>query len=82
MLYLFGGQGVTGELFADLYKLDLTNLGHIKTIESKNEAPNPRSDGCMAIFQSENAKYLVLFGGESESDTYNDVWVFDIKTNK
>jgi hypothetical protein len=77
--YIFGGfHQYTGELYNDLYRLDLSTCHCSTVIYTKEKPPSARSDHSAALW---NEKYIVIFGGDNEEDDYlNDVVLLNLET--
>ncbi|XP_050384662.1 acyl-CoA-binding domain-containing protein 4 [Argentina anserina] len=75
-LVIFGGQDAKRTLLNDLHILDLETMTWDE-IDAVGVAPSPRSDHAAAVHAD---RYLLIFGGGSHSNCFNDLHVLDLQT--
>ncbi|KAI8640360.1 hypothetical protein BD408DRAFT_419934 [Parasitella parasitica] len=79
-IYVFGGfDQYSDEIYNKLYRLDYDDICQWKhVIYTKGEPPAKRNDHSATLW---NRDKLVIFGGNSEEDSYfNDIAVLDLTT--
>ena len=72
-VYFFGGK-VNGRVSNALWRLDLESL-HWSSIQQANKPPPRHFAGLVA----DKEQRLVLYGGESDYETLNDLHIFSMK---
>ncbi|KAF8097971.1 hypothetical protein N665_0278s0032 [Sinapis alba] len=75
-LVIFGGQDVNKSLMNDLHILDLDTMTWDE-IDTVGSPPSPRSDHAAAVHAE---RYLLVFGGGSHTNCFNDLHVLDLQT--
>ncbi|CAH8390425.1 unnamed protein product [Eruca vesicaria subsp. sativa] len=75
-LVIFGGQDVNKSLLNDLHLLDLDTMTWDE-IDAVGSPPSPRSDHAAAVHAE---RYLLIFGGGSHTNCFNDLHVLDLQT--
>jgi N-acetylneuraminic acid mutarotase len=76
-IVLFGGRTATGDVLNDTWSYDLAT--NTWTDLSPVVAPYQRSDFDMAY--DSRADRVVLFGGRTPTEFFNDTWSYDLATN-
>lgn len=77
-LYLFGGIDSTGQYLNDFYEMPLNTPGQWTSVSYEGKAPEPRAFHSMCVL-NEN---IVIFGGNSFSKCFDDLYVFNMKESK
>eukprot|EP00850_Spirogloea_muscicola_P015319 SM000116S24240 [mRNA] locus=s116:223620:228918:- [translate_table: standard] len=75
-LVMFGGEDSRRRLLNDVHNLNLNTMTW-STVETKGTRPPPRSDHAATLH---NDRYLLVFGGGSHSNCYNDLHILDLET--
>ncbi|CAH8299717.1 unnamed protein product [Eruca vesicaria subsp. sativa] len=75
-LVIFGGQDANKSLLNDLHILDLDTMTWDE-IDAVGSPPSPRSDHAAAVHAE---RYLLIFGGGSHTNCFNDLHVLDLQT--
>jgi len=82
LLYVYGGEDVKRRPLSDVWALDLSVMAWCKVEVGggpKVPAPPARSGHVATVYKE---KYLVVFGGGSIANCYNDTWVLDLESCK
>uniref|UniRef100_A0A1D1Z7Q5 Acyl-CoA-binding domain-containing protein 4 n=1 Tax=Anthurium amnicola TaxID=1678845 RepID=A0A1D1Z7Q5_9ARAE len=75
-LIMFGGEDKSKQLLNDLHILDLETMIW-DVVEATQKSPAPRFDHTAAVHVD---RYLMVFGGSSDSTCFNDLHVLDLQT--
>eukprot|EP00850_Spirogloea_muscicola_P004934 SM000022S07148 [mRNA] locus=s22:202957:208318:+ [translate_table: standard] len=75
-LVMFGGEDSRRRLLNDVHNLNLNTMTW-STVDTKGTRPPPRSDHAATLH---NDRYLLVFGGGSHSNCYNDLHILDLET--
>ncbi|GAA0165119.1 hypothetical protein LIER_20601 [Lithospermum erythrorhizon] len=75
-LVIFGGQDANRTLLNDLHILDLETMTWDE-MDTIGVAPSPRSDHAAAVHAE---RFLLIFGGGSHINCFNDLHVLDLQT--
>jgi len=77
-LYLFSGQATDGGWLEDLYELRLGEDCAVRRIRTKGPRPVARAYASLTAVSD----FLVLFGGQNDVLTLNDLWVLDLRSEQ
>ena len=75
-MFLFGGKGAKGELFRDVYFLDLVKWTWVP-VSSTTSGPSPRLNHAALLV---GRKVVVHGGWDGAKLCLDDLWVFDTET--
>ncbi|KAJ3672209.1 hypothetical protein LUZ60_006930 [Juncus effusus] len=75
-LFMFGGENKKRILLNDLHILDLQTMTW-QIAKTKGEAPAPRFDHISTVHSD---RYLLIFGGSSQSTCFNDLHLLDLQS--
>jgi len=78
IIFIFGGFDVAGNALNDLWTFDITT----STWSSWETGitPQPRGYFSFTKVTLDGETYVALFGGEGETRTYNDLWLFSVNS--
>lgn len=77
-LYLFAGQTTEGGWIEDLFEFQLGESCTVRRIRTKGPRPAPRVYGSLTAVSD----FLVLFGGQNDVLTMDDLWVLDLRSER
>jgi hypothetical protein len=79
-IYLFGGFDTNLKYKNDLWRYDISGNQWSEITGYTGYTPSPR-DSHALYYEPENTNCLIVFGGKDGSQSFNDVYKFDIDNN-
>lgn len=77
-LYIYGGRSEV--IHGDMWNFDLSNESWSEIHPASVINPGPRSGAYLTILKGEEARQMVLFGGDAISGPVSDVWLYDMNS--
>jgi len=78
---IFGGAGLNGRLFQDLWSFDLESMSWSSNSNFSLNSPPPLSDHSV-VFDSTNGEMYVFGGKTLDGTVSNNLWALNIRENK
>ena len=81
-IVLFGGCGTSGQDNNETWVYDLSdNKWQNKSLTNPTPTNYPSSRYVCGFSSIWGTNKVILFGGKSQSNYYNDIWIYDVDTN-